>query len=141
MSSSGGGRSKAAAYAKLKAALQTHPSWIVQSIEQQMDEDFNSFRSQPGGECSSHHVSCVGGAPVEDRPLSFDDTSRMAPCWSARLLLLGVGCNRPSVDGFRKLDAGAGIPVRSLHPTGCLSIGGQWKQESSKLPGWSTSAS
>ena len=48
LSSSGGGRSKAAAYTKLKSALLTHPNWIVQSVEQQMEEDFNSFRSQPG---------------------------------------------------------------------------------------------
>ena len=46
--SSSGGRSKAAAYNKLKEALAKHPTWISQSIEQQMSEDFNSFRSQPG---------------------------------------------------------------------------------------------
>ena len=70
MSSSGGGKSKAAAYAKLKAALQTHPSWIVQSIEQQMDEDFNSFRSQPGASAAPttsrawvEHRSRIGHFP------------------------------------------------------------------------------
>lgn len=43
-----GGRSKAAIYAKLKDALLRHPAWISQAIEQLMDEDFNTFRSQPG---------------------------------------------------------------------------------------------
>lgn len=46
--SSSGGRSKAAAYVKLKEALVKHPAWISQAIEQQMEEDFNIFRSHPG---------------------------------------------------------------------------------------------
>ena len=47
-SGSSGGRSKAAAYVKLKEALSKHPNWISQSIEQQMEEDFNTYRTQPG---------------------------------------------------------------------------------------------
>ena len=45
---SSGGRSKAAAYKKLKEALEKRPEWLYRSIEKRMEEDFHVSRSAPG---------------------------------------------------------------------------------------------
>ena len=45
---SGGSRGKAAAFKKLKAALQENPEWLYSNVEALMDEDFNLVRAAPG---------------------------------------------------------------------------------------------
>ena len=47
-SSGSTGRSKAAAFKKLKAALVDNPQWIAKNIERLMEEDFHQTRSAPG---------------------------------------------------------------------------------------------
>ncbi len=47
-SSSGGGRSKAVAFKKLKAALTEEPEWISSVAEELMNEDFATLRQAPG---------------------------------------------------------------------------------------------
>ena len=47
-SSSGGGRSKAVAFKKLKAALTERPDWISSVVEELMNEDFATLRQAPG---------------------------------------------------------------------------------------------
>ena len=47
-SSSGGGRSKALAYKKLKAALIEKPDWISSAVEELMNENFSALRQAPG---------------------------------------------------------------------------------------------
>lgn len=80
--SSSGGRSKAAAYLKLKEALRSHPSWIYQSIEGQMEEDFSAVRSQPG----STSVVTTSRAWVEHRSRIGHFPSTIRAAW----LLAGV---------------------------------------------------
>lgn len=80
--SSSGGRSKAAAYLKLKEALRSHPSWIYQSIEGQMEEDFSAVRSQPG----STSVVTMSRAWVEHRSRIGHFPSTIRAAW----LLAGV---------------------------------------------------
>ena len=62
-SSSGSGRSKAAVYQKLKAALVEKPEWLYTSIEQNMEEDFQVLRSSP----SSSHMATLSRGWVEHR--------------------------------------------------------------------------
>ena len=62
-SSSSGGRSKAAAYQRLKAALTEKPELLFQSMEEKMEEDFN-------GGCVWAHKK---GMQIQDR------------CWRMRL--------------------------------------------------------
>ncbi len=47
-SSSGGGRSKAVAFKKLKAALTEKPDWISSVVEELMNDDFATLRQAPG---------------------------------------------------------------------------------------------
>lgn len=44
----GSGKSKAAAFKKLKAALESKPEWLYTNIEALMEEDFNLVRAMPG---------------------------------------------------------------------------------------------
>lgn len=76
------GRSKAAAYLKLKEALRTHPSWIYQAIEGQMEEDFSAVRSQPGAQS----VMTTSRAWVEHRSRIGHFPSTIRAAW----LLAGV---------------------------------------------------
>lgn len=46
--SSGGGRSKAAAYKKLRSSLTEDPGYVYETIEKLMREDFQQLRSAPG---------------------------------------------------------------------------------------------
>ena len=82
LSASSGGRSKAAAYQKLKEALRTHPSWIFQAIEGQMEEDFSAVRAQPG----SSMVMTTSRAWVEHRSRIGYYPSTIRAAW----LLAGV---------------------------------------------------
>ena len=43
-----GGRSKAAAFKKLRDALSKNPEWLYKNIEARMEEDFQTMRSAPG---------------------------------------------------------------------------------------------
>ena len=82
LATSSTGRSKAAAYLKLKEALRTHPSWIYQAIEGQMEEDFSAVRSQPG----SSVVMTTSRAWVEHRSRIGHYPSTIRFAW----LLAGV---------------------------------------------------
>ena len=46
--SSTGGRSKSAAFKKLRDALVKNPEWLYKNIEARMDEDFQTMRMAPG---------------------------------------------------------------------------------------------
>ena len=63
--SSSTGRSKAAAYQRLKTLLRTSPSKVSRSIEACMQEDFNLAQSGPGLEVRA----CTARAWVEHRSL------------------------------------------------------------------------
>lgn len=54
---SGGSRSKAAAYKKLKQALHDKPEWLYRSVEDLLEEDFAVMRQAPG----------LGGVPFTCR--------------------------------------------------------------------------
>ena len=82
LSHQSGGRSKAAIYAKLKDALLRHPTWISQAVEQLMDEDFNTFRSQPG----ASQTSVTSRAWVEHRSRIGHYPSTIRAAW----LIAGV---------------------------------------------------
>ncbi len=125
VSSSSGGRSKAAAYVKLKEALLKHPNWISQSIEQQMEEDFNSVRSQPGAGA----VLTTSRAWVEHRSRLGPYPSTIRAAWliagihdslkqqddgaSSCEMLLSISSYRPGCHRCRKLDAGSRISSRA----------------------------
>ena len=74
--SGGGSRSKAAAYKRLKEALETHPEWIYQSIEMQMEEDYNQMRTLPGGGLLP--TTSRGWVEHRSRILHYPGTIRMA---------------------------------------------------------------
>lgn len=72
--SSSGTRSKAAAYAKLKASLTEKPEWLYTSVEDKLAEDFHSVRSAPGSSAASatsrgwvEHRSKLGNYPATVR--------------------------------------------------------------------------
>lgn len=77
-SSGGGSRSKAAAYKKLKDAMENHPEWIYQSIETLMDEDYNLMRTLPGGNLLP--TTSRGWVEHRSRILHYPSTIRMAWC-------------------------------------------------------------
>lgn len=74
--SGGGSRSKAAAYKRLKEAMETHPEWIYQSIEAQMEEDYNQMRMLPGGALLP--TTSRGWVGHRSRILHYPGTIRMA---------------------------------------------------------------
>ena len=77
-SSGGGSRTKAAAYKKLKDAMEHHPEWIYQSVEAQMDEDYNLVRAMPGA--SAMPTTSRGWVEHRSRILHYPSTIRMAWC-------------------------------------------------------------
>ena len=73
-SSSSGGRSKAAAYQKLKNALTSKPEWLYSSVEDKLLEDFHSVRTALGTAAASatsrgwvEHRSKLGYCPATIR--------------------------------------------------------------------------
>eukprot|EP00438_Fugacium_kawagutii_P028867 Skav225489 [mRNA] locus=scaffold1360:5423:9203:- [translate_table: standard] len=81
-SQGGASRGKAAAYKKLKSALQENPEWIYTNIEALMDEDFNQMRLAPG----SHHQPTTSRAWVEHRSKLLHYQSSIRATW----LLAGI---------------------------------------------------
>ena len=67
-SSSGSGRSKAAAYRKLRSCLHEAPSFLYEAVEDAMAEDFNQVRSTPS----------LAGVPVSTRGW-VEHRSRLGP--------------------------------------------------------------
>ena len=76
--SSSSGKSKAAAYKKLRAALRDNPSTIYRSIEAQMTEDFEQVRTAPG--TSERYVS--SRAWVEHRSKVANFPSSVRAIWA-----------------------------------------------------------
>eukprot|EP00435_Cladocopium_sp_Y103_P049652 s1444_g15.t1 len=73
-STSGGGKSKAAVYKKLKACLRDNPKFLYQTIEGLMEEDFHAIRQAPGASNQAtswrawlEHRSRVGHYPTTVR--------------------------------------------------------------------------
>ena len=58
--SSSGGRSKAAAYQKLKSLLRSSPAEISKAVERCMSEDFTLSQRRAGARPASLHLPCVG---------------------------------------------------------------------------------
>ena len=75
-SSGSSGRSKAAAFKKLKAALVENPQWIASNIERLMEEDFHQTRSAPGS--SSKAMSTRAWIEHRSRVLHYPTTIRTA---------------------------------------------------------------
>lgn len=93
------------------------------------------------------NVTCVGGTQVQNRPLSFHNTSSMAACWSTRFveepgvrpgsgpLLPGPGRNRSVSDGPGKLVVGRSSCWSSLHLTDHSATAGQSIPQNTNPPG------
>ena len=75
-SGSSGGRSKSAAYKKLKEALEKTPEWIYQNIEKRMEEDFHVSRSAPGA--SERTTSTRAWLEHRSKLLHYPSTIRAA---------------------------------------------------------------
>ena len=76
--SMGGGKSKAAAYKRLKAALSDSPSYIYETIEDLMDADFLQARSAPG----SNLGATSSRAWVEHRSKVLNYPSSVRAIWA-----------------------------------------------------------
>ena len=76
--SSSSGRSKAAAYQRLKTLLRTSPSEVSRSIESCMQEDFNLAQSGPGLEVRA----CTARAWVEHRSLLQSYSGPIRQAWT-----------------------------------------------------------
>ena len=70
------GRTKAAAYKKIRAALEKQPEWIYKSVEGLMEEDFQQIRSAPGA--SSRVVSSRAWIEHRSKLLHYPSTIRTA---------------------------------------------------------------
>ncbi|CAE7230302.1 unnamed protein product, partial [Symbiodinium sp. KB8] len=118
-SSSGGGRSKAAAYQKLRTLLQSAPAEVSRSIENCMAEDFTLCQSGPG----LSQRPCTARAWVEHRSMlqSYNGPIRQAwtlggvvdaindgdPELAKAIALLGMaGLDQAAIDGGSWLLAG-----------------------------------
>ena len=77
-SSSGGGKSKAAAYKRLRAALSENPSYVYGRIEDLMDADFLQARSAPG----AHLGATSSRAWVEHRSKVLHYPSSVRAIWT-----------------------------------------------------------
>ena len=75
-SGSSGGRSKSAAYKKLKEALEKTPEWIYQNIEKRMEDDFHVSRSAPGA--SERTTSTRAWLEHRSKLLHYPSTIRAA---------------------------------------------------------------
>ena len=73
----GAGKSKAAAYKRLKAALVDNPSYIYETVEDLMDADFLQARSAPG----SHLGATSSRAWVEHRSRILHYPSSVRAIW------------------------------------------------------------
>ena len=76
--SGSGGKSKAAAYKRLKAALSDNPSYIYETIEDLMDKDFLQARSAPG----AHLGATSSRAWVEHRSKVMNYPSSVRAIWA-----------------------------------------------------------
>lgn len=74
ITTSGGGKSKAAAFQKLRSALRDNPIFIYQSIEARMQEDFDQVRSAPG--VSQKEVSSRAWAEHRSKVTNFPSAVR-----------------------------------------------------------------
>ena len=72
----GGGKSKSAAYKKLKSALESKPEWLFNNIENLMEEDFNVVRAMPGS--TSRPVSSRAWVEHRSKLLHYPSTIRTA---------------------------------------------------------------
>lgn len=72
----GSGKSKAAAFKKLKAAVESKPEWLYTSIEALMEEDFHQVRSMPGS--SGRPVSSRAWVEHRSKLLHYPSTIRTA---------------------------------------------------------------
>ena len=68
------GRTKAAAYKRIRAALEKHPEWIYRSVEGLMEEDFQQIRNAPGS--SSRTVSSRAWLEHRSKLLHYPSTIR-----------------------------------------------------------------
>lgn len=73
----GGPRSKAAAFKKLKAALQENPEWLYSNVESLMDEDFTLVRAAPG----ASHQPTTTRAWLEHRSKLLHFQSSVRAAW------------------------------------------------------------
>ena len=113
--SGGGSRSKAAAYKKLKEALDVHPEWIYQSVEAQMEEDYNQMRSLPGGALLP--TTSRGWVEHRSRILSYPSTIRMA--WALAGIHDALKSNNPALARAKTALALAAVDQSALD-------GGSW---------------
>lgn len=74
----GMGKSKAAAYKRLRAALTENPSYIYQTVEDLMDADFLQSRTAPG----AMHQATSSRAWVEHRSKVLNFPSSVRAIWS-----------------------------------------------------------
>ena len=110
-SGSAGGRTKAAAYKKLRSSLVEQPKYVFQTVEDLMDQDFAQVRSGPG--LASVSTSSRAWLEHRSRLQNFPNTVRLA--WQiagahdalragntnecrARLSLLLVALDQAAVD-------------------------------------------
>lgn len=109
-----GTRGKAAAYKKLKAALQDNPEWLFTNVEALMDEDFMLVRAAPG----SSHQPTTSRAWVEQRSKLLHFQSAIRATW----LLAGIH------DALKGRTSGRRESTRCSQPLGLRSgCPGQWK--------------
>ena len=71
------GKSKASLYKKLKKCLEENPAFLYQTVESQMDLDFNQVRTMPGS--SQQPVSSRAWLEHRSRIMNFPTTIRF--CW------------------------------------------------------------
>ena len=71
-----GGRSKAAAFKKLRDALSKNPEWLYKNIEARMEEDFQSMRNAPGS--SGRLTSSRAWVEHRSKLLHYPSTIRSA---------------------------------------------------------------
>ena len=87
---SGGSRGKAAAFKKLKAALQENPEWLYSNVEALMDEDFNLVRAAPGVSHQPTTTRAWLGASEQAASLSEFSASSLADRRDSRCLERGA---------------------------------------------------
>ena len=144
-SGSGGGKTKAAAYKKLRSSLVEQPKYVFQTVEELMDQDFAQVRSGPG-------LASVTTSSLEHRSRlqNFPNTVRLA--WQiagahdalkagntnecrARLSLLLVALDQAAVDSgawtlAQEILLEHGPPYQAFAGRKATEL---WEQSSSKI--------